>query len=464
MSNIMMMTSMSRLVCTTSMNTTVSGVSSSRHGLVIGALIVNDYFQSSNRSRSQFSYYSSTSTSTSSSSSTTQQSLQSPINNHGGNQKIREQPAINQSTTTSSTTSMTKEQEIRNKIAEEKKMILDKLDRTKNKKDDNNDKDQDEKSIKKKKDKDDKNDKDNGKEEEEEESFIDKMKKMSYELGQQTKTGIVSYYQNWRYIQEVIKPKQNAGMALLRKDIIHLKTFKIDSLYWIPLGVYLLIPFSTFGLPIYIKYLSAILPSTFSTRQMIVKRKLSNQKHRTKLAKKLFKSLTDKYSKNQQNQHNNNNNNSNSNNTPDQQSEQLQQNNNNNNTTTTTNQEDERIIIRIQDLNRSHLVLLSRCIGIKWAIFMSPSQLQQKLKDWEKEVIQDNRLILREGIQKLSIEDLQDISYQRGIHFKNKTYDQLLFILSKSLSISASPPSHSSYCFSVISSLIQDDHIETDDD
>ncbi|EGG24300.1 hypothetical protein DFA_06450 [Cavenderia fasciculata] len=249
-----------------------------------------------------------------------------------------------------------------------------------------------------------------------EESFFTKMKRLSYELGQQTKAGIVSYYRNWRYIQDVIKPKRNAGITLPRKDIIHLKTFKTDSLYWIPLGLYSFIPFSAFGLPIYVKYLSSILPSTFSTRQMIVDRMLTTQKYRVKLAKILL----GLFSRQQQDEIMNG--------------------------------------IRIQDLNRTQLILLSRCIGIKCIELKSTKQLKQKLKDWEKEIIKDNQLIIGEGIDKLSIEELQDISYHRGIHFKNKSYNQLIDILSNSLS-STTPPLHStssSYCFSIISNLIDE--------
>ncbi|EFA75125.1 hypothetical protein PPL_11199 [Heterostelium album PN500] len=117
------------------------------------------------------------------------------------------------------------------------------------------------------------------------------IRKFADELNQQVKHGVIAYYTNWKFYKDIIRPKQMMGTPLSRQEIISMNNFKKDSLYFVPLFVYLCVPFSTFGLPIYIKYLSAILPSTFSTREMIVKRYLNKLKKRTKHANSLYERL-----------------------------------------------------------------------------------------------------------------------------------------------------------------------------
>ncbi|GAM17037.1 hypothetical protein SAMD00019534_002120 [Acytostelium subglobosum LB1] len=219
--------------------------------------------------------------------------------------------------------------------------------------------------------------------------YYNKVKLFAQELNQQTKHGVVTYYTNWKFYKDIIRPKIMMGSSLTRPEIISMKTFKQDSLCFIPLFIYLAIPFSTFGLPLYIRHLSAILPSTFSTREMTSRDNIQpNHK------------------------------------------------------------------ITLSDLDRGDLVLLSKCIGFKFGFLSTASSLIQTITQWEKEISHDNKMILREGIQNLSIEDLQDISYVRGIHFAGKNYDQLLQQLSTSLILSPAAPTHSSCALAVLNSLI----------
>eukprot|EP01133_Synstelium_polycarpum_P006805 gene6805-7910_t len=244
--------------------------------------------------------------------------------------------------------------------------------------------------------------------------IYDKIRKFADDLNKQAKHGVLSYYSNWRYYKDIIKPKQMMGTQLSRQESIQMKNFMADSLCFIPLFVYLSIPFSTFGLPLYIRYLSAILPSTFSTREMIIDRYAKNMERRTIAANNLYQRVKEREIRSQQK-------------------------------------------ISLSDLDRGDIVLLYKCLGFKFTM-LPTARLVDAIQVWEKEMIHDNKLILREGIQNLSIEDLQDIAYARGIHFKDKSYDQLLQQLSMSLILSSAPPSHSSYALAVMNSLLTSVH------
>ncbi|KAF2076322.1 hypothetical protein CYY_002378 [Polysphondylium violaceum] len=105
------------------------------------------------------------------------------------------------------------------------------------------------------------------------------IKNVTQELNSIVKSGISGFYVDRQYYKFVLTPllkplyKEGTlrGVDNMKKvdyhDHVDIVSYKRDRLKLIPLGVFLSIPFSTFGLPFYFKYLPNLLPRGFSSRE-----------------------------------------------------------------------------------------------------------------------------------------------------------------------------------------------------
>ncbi|KAF2076323.1 hypothetical protein CYY_002379 [Polysphondylium violaceum] len=112
------------------------------------------------------------------------------------------------------------------------------------------------------------------------------IQKFTKELNNIVSYGVTGFYSDRQYTKFVLLPR-NPPNFLKEKSLIatindvddtitdttryhdreDYLTYKRDRLKFIPLAIFLTIPFSTFGLPFYFKYLPNILPRSFSTRE-----------------------------------------------------------------------------------------------------------------------------------------------------------------------------------------------------
>ncbi|KYR00715.1 hypothetical protein DLAC_02755 [Tieghemostelium lacteum] len=230
-------------------------------------------------------------------------------------------------------------------------------------------------------------------------SFLSKIKNFSDELNRQVKCGINDFNDDLFYSKYYLKTKPMN--QLKRDELVDLQRHKKDILYFIPLFLYLCIPFSTPGLVIYFKYFARFLPSTFSDRDGITKRQISSLRKTQKSTADYIQTLPQKvvsaFPSNISNLH----------------------------------------FSPIQYQSWSQLRILSDALGYTLNFMLPKELLLHRIYSYADKLINDDLLILKENsdyirngeFKNLTIEDLQDILSQRGINYQNKSYVQLQSIL-----------------------------------
>ncbi|EGC30155.1 hypothetical protein DICPUDRAFT_83880 [Dictyostelium purpureum] len=184
-----------------------------------------------------------------------------------------------------------------------------------------------------------------------------------------------------------------------RKDII---AYRTDRLTFIPLAIFLSIPFSTFGLPFYIKFLPGLLPRGFSERSQVVARhdkmmrlrehyssKLLHKYELEEKVEKLFgsvKSISDI-------------------------------------SPLKIKELDDEFILDFSEIKRKRLRTICRSLG-ETTLLNSNQLLKDKVLGFGPYISKESDQIIKE-INSLTFEDFQDLLYERSLSFTGLNYYEM---------------------------------------